>query len=107
LTGAGRVLHCSFCAASWLTESRACVYCAAEPAIQPDAEDRPDRELELCDACGGYLKAARFPHAAPFPLIAIEDLATADLDRRAMECGFSRLTLPTIYPPSTPPSKTP
>ena len=54
-----RILRCSFCAAAWELNRYACVYCdeGGEPFVTaaPD-ENRKDRRLELCSACGGYLK---------------------------------------------------
>lgn len=97
--GGARCLRCSFCAASWELGSSRCVYCgeAGERFVTaaPDL-DRPGRRLELCESCQGYLKAIDFPAPTPFPLLALEDLATMDLDRAAIERGFGRPPLPEI-----------
>ena len=96
-----RVLRCSFCASGWQTRIHRCVYCGDTGegfrVIAPDME-RPDRLVELCNTCGGYLKAVQLGNSIPFPLLAIEDLATVDLDRAAMEQGFRRPPLPSTYP---------
>jgi hypothetical protein len=68
------------------------VYCneagEAFATIVPDAQ-RPDRRLEVCN-CGAYLKAADSAEASPFPLIAIADMETMDLDMAAMEHQYGR-----------------
>jgi FdhE protein len=104
----GGALRCSYCAASWELSSRRCVYCANEDdrlvVAAPDVE-RPGRRLELCGACGGYTKVMTAADLTPFPLIAIEDLATMDLDEGAMARGYHRpdlFDLDTIDPPTTP-----
>jgi formate dehydrogenase maturation protein FdhE len=58
----------------------------------PDTE-RKDRRVEVCGSCGGYLKAVDVPALSPFPLLAISDLETMDLDAAAMEHGYARPTL--------------
>jgi FdhE protein len=56
-------------------------------------ERRKDRRVELCAGCGGYLKTVDVPALSPFPLIAIADLETMDLDLAAMERGYARPAL--------------
>ena len=91
-----RVLRCSFCAAAWELKSYACVYCGeeAEPFVTaaPD-EERKDRRVEVCSACGGYLKTVDTFALSPFPLLSIGDLETMDLDMAAMEHGYQRPSL--------------
>ena len=88
-----RVLRCSFCAAAWEMKRYACVYCGehgdAFVTAAPD-EQRPDRRLELCNGCGSYLKTVDVPELSPFPLLAIADMETMDLDLAAMDRGFRR-----------------
>ncbi|HEX4348098.1 MAG TPA: hypothetical protein VHZ73_11025, partial [Vicinamibacterales bacterium] len=50
------------------------------------------RRLELCSGCGSYLKTVDVPELSPFPLLAIGDMETMDLDLAAMERGFHRPT---------------
>jgi FdhE protein len=92
-----RTLRCSFCAFGWQPPEYQCVYCGGHEHFGPAAPDpeRPDRLLELCRACAGYLKALVLEAPAVFPLVAIEDLATIDLDQAAMELGYARPALPT------------
>jgi FdhE protein len=88
-----RVLRCSFCALAWELPTHACVYCgdSGESFITaaPDGE-RIDRRLEACAACGSYLKTADVAELSPFPLLAIADLETMELDLMAMERGYAR-----------------
>ena len=69
------------------------VYCdeSGEPFVTaaPD-EERKDRRVELCSGCGNYLKTVDLQEFSPFPLLAIADLETMDLDMAAMEHGFTR-----------------
>lgn len=88
-----RILRCSFCALAWELTSYACVYCdedgEAFVTAAPDVE-RKDRRVEICKACGSYLKTVDVPELSPFPLLAISDLETMDLDMAAMEHGYKR-----------------
>ena len=55
----------------------------------PD-DERKDRRLEVCVSCAGYLKTVDIAALSPFPLLAIADLETMDLDVAAMERGYAR-----------------
>jgi formate dehydrogenase maturation protein FdhE len=71
----------------------ACVYCgeAGEPFVTAAPEDdRKDRRLELCGQCGAYLKTVDVAEISPFPLVAITDMETMDLDIAAIEHRFAR-----------------
>jgi|SRR6266851_8168174 len=93
VVGGHRTLRCSFCAAAWELNTCGCVYCEenGEPFITaaPD-EERKDRRVEVCGACSGYFKTVDVPGLSPFPLLAIADLETMDLDVAAMERGYGR-----------------
>jgi FdhE protein len=88
-----RALRCSFCALAWELGAYRCIYCAeeGEPFVTaaPD-QDRKDRRLELCAKCGAYLKTVDVDALSPFPLVAIADMETMDLDMAAMEHGYGR-----------------
>ena len=96
-----RLLRCAFCAATWRPPSLRCAYCWTTGAdfrtIVVD-KDRPGRRLELCRGCGGFLKTLEVELVTPFPLVAIEDLASSDLDQAALHHGFRRLPLPVLRP---------
>jgi formate dehydrogenase maturation protein FdhE len=93
VVGGHRTLRCSFCASAWELPTYACIYCAeaGEPFVTaaPD-EARKDRRLEVCSSCGGYLKTLDLGEFSPFPLLAISDIETTDLDVAAMEHGYAR-----------------
>lgn len=101
-----RVLRCSFCALAWETAPARCIYCgesggrfAAEPGAGDEGPgfladtERERAGLELCAACGGYLKIVATDALTPFPLVAAIDLRTTALDVGAMARGFARPAL--------------
>jgi hypothetical protein len=91
-----RLLRCAFCACTWRPRTDQCVYCDTRDerfaTVVPD-RNQPGRRIELCKACGGFLKTTDTDTITPFPLVAIEDLATADLDQAALHHGFKRMAL--------------
>ena len=93
VVGGHRLLRCSFCAATWERTIYACVYCdeAGEAFVTaaPDAH-RDDRRIEVCNGCGAYLKTVDSAEPSPFPLVAIADMETMDLDVAAMDHHFGR-----------------
>jgi FdhE protein len=98
VVAAQRVLRCSFCALAW-TGRAGCVYCGKDGetfATVLPADGRTDRRLETCAPCRAYLKTLDVPSLSPFPLLAIADLGTMDLDMVAMERGFGRPALATF-----------
>ena len=89
-----RILRCSFCASAWERDEYSCAYCGESDeekfrTAAPDQE-RIQRRLELCMSCQGYLKTVDVAELSPFPLLAIYDMETMDLDLAAMEHGYSR-----------------
>jgi len=86
-------LRCSYCAFGWSLRSRRCVYCANSGdgfvAAAPDVS-QPERRVDLCGRCSGYTKVIAVREPAPFPLLAIADLATMNLDEGAMNRGYRR-----------------
>src|SRR5438552_9110805 len=96
-----RTLRCSFCAAAWEMREYSCIYCGETGEhfkLAAPNEDRHDRRLELCLGCQGYLKTVDVPSLSPFPLLAIYDMETMDLDLAAMEHGYSRPPLRDFTP---------
>jgi FdhE protein len=96
-----RTLRCSFCATAWELPAYACIYCGEKDAPFVTAapnEERKDRRVELCRTCGGYLKTIDLDELSPFPLLAISDIETTDLDVAAMEHGYARPQLKTFGP---------
>ena len=97
IEGGNNQLRCSFCALAWQLSQYRCLYCgnATETFITaaPDP-DNPGRRLQLCGGCGGYVKVIDV--TTEFPLVAVEDLASMDLDMVAMERKYLRPPLPEI-----------
>lgn len=97
--GGGHSLRCSFCSAAWTLASYRCAYCGNDGerfvTAAPDPE-QPGRRLQMCGACGGYLKVLEMAAPAEFPFVAIEDLASMDLDMVAIERKYMRPALPEI-----------
>jgi FdhE protein len=96
VVGGHRTLRCSFCSSAWELPTYACIYCGESGEKFVTAapnEDRIDRRVEVCSACGGYLKTIDLPELSPFPLLSISDIETTDLDVSAMEHGYSRPAL--------------
>jgi FdhE protein len=90
--GERRVLRCSFCAAAWEPSTAACIYCGETgPRFITQATG-----LETCGGCSGYLKSVPVADLSPFPLLAIADLETMELDLAAMQQGFGRPSLRTF-----------
>ena len=102
-----RTLRCSYCALDWAISTKRCVYCdnagsdLVAAAIDVNA---PERRVELCGRCSGYTKAIAVSDLTPFPLLAILDLATMNLDEGAMSRGYRRpglFDLDAIDPPTS------
>jgi FdhE protein len=93
VVGGHRLLRCAFCAATWERTTYSCVYCdeqgEAFVTAAPD-EQRTDRRTELCSSCGAYLKTVDAGEISPFPLVAIADMETMDLDVAAMDHHYGR-----------------
>jgi FdhE protein len=98
-TGGVNLLRCSFCAAGWRLSSYRCLYCGNDDerfaTAAPDIEV-PGRRVQMCGACGGYMKVLEANAPTEFPLVAIEDLASMDLDMVAIERKYMRPALPEI-----------
>ncbi len=95
----GHTLRCAFCARGWSLQDYRCVYCGDDgeqfltAALDPEV---PGRRLQLCGACGGYMKVLERDHACGFPLVALEDMVSLDLDMAALERHYVRPPLPQI-----------
>jgi FdhE protein len=88
-----RLLRCAFCAATWERTTYACVYCEGAGDQFLTALPNParlNRRVELCRSCGAYLKAVDADEPSPYPLIAVADMETMDLDVAAAEHHFGR-----------------
>jgi hypothetical protein len=87
-------LRCSFCATGWGAPGDVCVYCGSRDRLSTVADSKlPASRLVACGGCDAYLKIVAREFPLVFPLQALEDLATADLDRTAIERGLHRPAL--------------
>lgn len=90
-----RRLRCSLCAAAWEVADGSCLYCGehgeAFTVITPNAS--ASRALDTCRSCKGYAKTLATDASLPFPLVALADLDSMDLDLAAMQAGFSKPAL--------------
>ncbi|HEX7138948.1 MAG TPA: formate dehydrogenase accessory protein FdhE [Vicinamibacterales bacterium] len=96
VVGGHRTLRCSFCSSAWELPAYACIYCddGGDQFVTaaPD-EQRKDRRIEACGACGSYLKTIDVTALSPFPLLSISDIETTDLDLAAMDHRYQRPAL--------------
>jgi FdhE protein len=94
--GTVRRLRCSLCASAWEVSDESCMYCSergdAFAVLAPDPS-KPDRAIDLCRTCKGYAKSVGTDASLPFPLVAIADLDSMDLDLIAVRAGFARPAL--------------
>jgi FdhE protein len=96
---ARHVLRCSFCAAGWELSSYRCIYCGndGEQFITATTDpEQPGRRVQLCGQCGGYVKVVEMSAPTEFPMVAVEDLISLDLDMVAIERKYMRPALPEI-----------
>jgi FdhE protein len=92
-----RRLRCGRCASDWRLEWLTCPFCGARDhadlgALVPDGDGR--RRVETCRRCLGYLKTLTTLAATPDAELALEDLATVDLDVAALDQGYRRPEAP-------------
>jgi FdhE protein len=88
-----RLLRCAFCAATWEQTLRQCAYCGEQGDAFSTASldgQGSNRHCELCSSCAAYLKTVDAEAPSPFPLVAIADMETMDLDVAAMDRHFGR-----------------
>jgi FdhE protein len=91
--GGRRTRRCSFCAAGWSGDDLACLYCSAVGSTFETVtidHDRPARVVQTCGACHGYMKVVPSEASLPFPLLALADLESMDLDVAAMQRGCAK-----------------
>ncbi len=95
VVGGRGLLRCGFCAAAWEAPAAGCLYCGATgdgvSTFTPDP-GRPG-SVGTCRTCRGYTKSVPAPEPTPFPLLAIADIDSMDLDLAAMHAGFARPAL--------------
>jgi FdhE protein len=89
-----RRLRCARCGGDWAAEWLRCPYCdnrdharLAALVSEPTAERR---RVEVCRACRGYVKTLTTLQAGPAAEVALDDLASVDLDVAARAQGYRR-----------------
>ncbi len=87
-------LRCVRCGGDWGTEWQRCPFCGVTDhrhlgALVSESKGET-RKAETCEGCHGYIKAVATLQPLPAETVAIEDVATVDLDVAALERGYSR-----------------
>jgi FdhE protein len=89
-----RRLRCGRCGHDWRVDWQRCPFCGESRHTRLGAlvsETRSDgRRAETCESCRGYIKAVSTIRPWPAAEVALEDLATVDLDAAALERGYTR-----------------
>jgi len=86
-------LRCSACGSGWRSRRILCTYCGNDDfrdlrTLQPEGEMR--FRMSVCERCKGYLKIGNAFDPPPAELVALDDLASIDLDVTAIERGYRR-----------------
>jgi FdhE protein len=89
-----RYLRCGRCGSGWQTLVLSCPYCEttdhdALGALVPE-ESGADGAIEVCNRCGGYVKAFTRLRTGNTAAVMLEDLASAELDLAATARGYRR-----------------
>jgi FdhE protein len=87
-----RRLRCTRCGGDWRTEWLRCPFCGTRDhlelgALAPEATVET-RKAETCAACRRYVKTVTTLKPTPPDEVAIQDLATVDLDLAALGHGY-------------------
>lgn len=87
-------LRCARCGGDWRGEWLRCPFCGTSDherlgALVSEAHGET-RKVETCGVCRGYLKTVTTLLPWPAEEVAIEDLATVDLDVAAIARGYTR-----------------
>jgi FdhE protein len=87
-------LRCGRCGGDWRTEWQQCPFCGVSDhrrlgALVSDSHGEA-RKAETCEGCRGYVKTLATLQPWPAETVAIEDVATVDLDVAALARGYSR-----------------
>jgi FdhE protein len=86
-------LRCSACGFAWRSRRLFCPFCENDDSrslgtlhVEGDHRFR----VQVCDGCRGYLKVGNAFDPPPAELLALDDLASLDLDLVAIERGYAR-----------------
>jgi FdhE protein len=94
-TGPSGSLRCGACGISWRLRHRRCPFCGTNDPqrveiLGLEQSTGPLLGVQLCQACGRYLKLADALDAIPSVLLAFEDLGSRALDDASSVRGFRR-----------------
>jgi FdhE protein len=89
-----RQLRCARCGGAWAAPWLRCVYCGEGNhqrlgSLLPEGREET-QTVETCLTCHGYLKTLTTLQGAPPHMVALDDLATIDLDLVARAHGYTR-----------------
>jgi FdhE protein len=86
--------RCGACGSEWETICLKCTFCGTTNhgalATLVPRDDRSGMALEVCNACRGYVKVLTTLRGVAPAVVALRDLATAELDIAAGERGYGR-----------------
>lgn len=91
-----RMHTCSFCAFEYRVPRIGCPFClttSCEGSRYYASEEEPGYRIDVCDACGNYLKIADLRRFDRVWIPLLDDLASLTLDMYARQMGYSRPTL--------------
>ncbi|MDP9382410.1 MAG: formate dehydrogenase accessory protein FdhE [Chloroflexota bacterium] len=93
-----RRLLCGRCGGDWGIALLRCPYCRTNDhqrlgSLVPE-ENGELRKVDTCDECRGYIKTVTTLHKWPALRVALEDLASVDLDVVALDRGYIRPSPP-------------
>jgi len=86
-------LRCAMCGLAWRSRRLFCPFCETDDyhalrTLKVEGDHRFG--AQLCDGCGAYLKVGNAFEPPPAEVLALDDLASADLDVLAVERGYTR-----------------
>lgn len=86
-------LRCAACGSGWAVRRPDCPYCGnadCESLTTIRFEGQQRFDLNVCERCTGYLKVAHTFEPAPAEVLALDDVASLQLDLAAAERGLQR-----------------
>ncbi len=86
-----RHLKCCFCSHQWVTKRMGCSYCQnSDPDKQHYlySDDEKEYRVNLCDACGNYIKVVDLRQMNRYFYPGLELISTLHLDLKAKENGY-------------------
>lgn len=87
-----RFVQCRLCRTQWALGRVRCALCGCEDSNKLgylQAEGDSAHRVEVCDACGGYLKSVDERALGTEAILHIEELLMSALDREAIARGYS------------------